>query len=136
MASQETEAETVEQMRVCFARLEELVSHDATGTGSQRQRQAGDHVSRVQLLQNVIDYILDLESTLDFRPDDAAIKSSEQSIGNGWRLNFDDEEENIEDADCHTTEVQQKLASDFIDRRVSRPPCADRLHTDAVYGTC
>lgn len=138
--SHEAEAETVEQMRACFARLEELVSHDATGTGSPRRRQAGDHLSRVQLLQNVIDYILDLECTLDFRPDTSAVMTSELAIGNGWPFNDVDDDESIEDDDiCCTTEVDQKQLSSgsgaLIDRRLMRPMLSDRLQNDAVIET-
>lgn len=54
-----------EEMQACFARLMQLVPTippDTTNTGRR--------MSKVQLLQHVIDYILDLEHTLDFRPSD------------------------------------------------------------------
>lgn len=69
------EPETEVEMLACLARLEELVptvsryrgvpSPDSDMSEGDSDRQ---QLSQVQLLQHVIDYILDLENTLDFRP--------------------------------------------------------------------
>lgn len=66
------EPEMEVEMLACLARLEELVPNVS------RQQNAATHdsqqqTSQVQLLQHVIDYILDLESTLDFRPADSTV---------------------------------------------------------------
>lgn len=52
-----------EEMQACFARLMQLVPTIPPN----------EKMTKVQLLQHVIDYILDLEMTLDFRPSESSL---------------------------------------------------------------
>jgi len=74
-------------MLACLARLEELVpaaSRYRGTTPDSEQSDIGDggrqQLSQVQLLQQVIDYILDLENTLDFQPDNAANEATSGAV--------------------------------------------------------
>jgi hypothetical protein len=68
-------------MLACFQRLKQLVPA------------ASGRMSRVQLLQRVIDYILDLENTLEIQPMDLEVRTSaveetdgkEEGKGEGFR---------------------------------------------------
>jgi Helix-loop-helix DNA-binding domain len=79
LASATAEPETEVEMLACLAQLQELVP-----TVSRYQKRSehsaddddGQQLSQVQLLQHVIDYIIDLENTLDFRPDVAAFQEA------------------------------------------------------------
>lgn len=53
-----------EEMQACFTRLMQLVPTIPPN----------EKMTKVQLLQHVIDYILDLEMTLDFRPSESPLR--------------------------------------------------------------
>lgn len=61
-------------MQACFARLMQLVPTIPPN----------GKMSKVQLLQHVIDYILDLEHTLDFRPSDLLHQSGKVDEDSEW----------------------------------------------------
>lgn len=59
-----------EEMQACFARLMQLVPTIPPN----------GRMTKVQLLQHVIDYILDLEMTLDFRPSESSLLRTASAV--------------------------------------------------------
>lgn len=105
-------------MSACFRRLKQLVPTVSDSSA---------HLSKVQLLQHVIDYILDLENTLDFdRPVEvespATTADGDQSLSPQHLATF----AAADDDDCDIPTDEDDDESDDID-------CDESAMTDVFY---
>ena len=89
-----------EEMKACFVKLMQLVPTVPSNS----------RLSKVQLLQHVIDYILDLETTLQFQPE--LMENCEEEQETDWRGEGEQAGED-EEATMHRVPVVDTI----IDRR-------------------